>query len=318
MDKPLVSILIPTFNNSSTLSRCLQSLLDQDYENLLIVTLDNRSDDDTYDILLDFERRNRDRLYTGRSFTRLSRNEHREFNRGLMNPRTRFVQYLQATDVLLPNYVSHCVDLCESNEQVGCVLTHADIIHPSGRIEDALRHHPSDCIIAGDTQMESFMANGLDLNVVKFFRTEVFNISLREGFVFNRLLDWLPMVTACSVFDMGYISDALALRGDLKAIQAEEFVPELEEFFEHYLFLQAFYNIGVKLERKSVCDKLPDAIRRLSLECIRCCAQLSRRGDVQNAMVYHSLALAYLPEIAQTDDYRQAAASFENLSKGLL
>lgn len=318
MDKPLVSILIPTYNNSLTIGRCLQSLLDQDYENLVVVTLDNRSDDDTYDILLDFERKNRDRIYTGRTFTHLSQHEHRAYCFGMMNPRSLFIQYLPATDVLLPNYVSRCVELGESSEQIGCVLTHADIIHPSGKIESASRFHPSDCIIPGDAGMESFMANGLDLNVAKFFRKEVYYVSLGEGFVFNCLLDWVPMVTACSVFDIGYVSDGLALRGDSKAIQAEAFVPELAELFEHYLFLHAFNNIAVKLERQRVRDKFPNALRRLSLDCIRCCAQLSKLGDVQNAMAYLSLALAYLPEIAQTDAYRQAAASFENLSKALL
>ena len=57
MDRPLVTIMIPTRNNASTIARCLASVLEQDYDNLLVSALDNQSTDDTYDVLVDFERR---------------------------------------------------------------------------------------------------------------------------------------------------------------------------------------------------------------------------------------------------------------------
>ena len=45
MDKPLVSILIPTCDEADTLDRCLRSALDQDYDNLMVIALDNQSKD---------------------------------------------------------------------------------------------------------------------------------------------------------------------------------------------------------------------------------------------------------------------------------
>ncbi len=315
MDKPLVAIMIPTYNDSGTLKRCLRSALEQDYENLMVVALDNRSEDGTYDILVDFERQYRDRLYTGRTFARLISHEHRRRCLDLINPRSRFVQYLNAAGVLLPTYVSHCVELFESNEQIGCVMTHADVLHPSGSIEPAPGYYPGDCVIAGDTQMESFMARGLEVNAVQLYRIEVYNLSLAEKLVFKRFPDWLPLVMASSISNLGYIHETLAFRGDSAAIQGERFIANVEDLLEHYIFLQAFNTIAARLERHEVCEQFPSALKRLGMECVRSSRLSLEAGEPLKARSCLSLALAYLPEIAETSAFRQVAELFENRSQ---
>lgn len=46
-DKPLVTIIVPTFNSAPTLEACLASLRSQTYENVEIVVVDNSSSDGT-------------------------------------------------------------------------------------------------------------------------------------------------------------------------------------------------------------------------------------------------------------------------------
>jgi len=50
-EKPLVSIGLPVFNNEKTLERALDSLLDQDYENIEIIVCDDKSLDQSASIL---------------------------------------------------------------------------------------------------------------------------------------------------------------------------------------------------------------------------------------------------------------------------
>jgi len=50
-NKPLVSIGLPVFNNEKTLERSLNSLLDQDYENIEIIVSDDKSSDRSAAIL---------------------------------------------------------------------------------------------------------------------------------------------------------------------------------------------------------------------------------------------------------------------------
>jgi glycosyltransferase involved in cell wall biosynthesis len=52
--KPLVSIIVPTYNSSLTLADCLLSIQNQSYENIELVVVDNNSKDTTKDIAKQF------------------------------------------------------------------------------------------------------------------------------------------------------------------------------------------------------------------------------------------------------------------------
>ena len=49
--KPKVSVILPARNEENFIEKCLNSLLDQDYENYEIITIDDRSEDRTGDII---------------------------------------------------------------------------------------------------------------------------------------------------------------------------------------------------------------------------------------------------------------------------
>lgn len=49
--KPLVSIAIPTFNRSKLLKKCVESVANQDYDNVEIIISDNASTDDTQQVI---------------------------------------------------------------------------------------------------------------------------------------------------------------------------------------------------------------------------------------------------------------------------
>ena len=53
--KPLISIIIPTYNHSRYLGRALQSIHDQTYKNWEIIIIDNHSTDNTFDVVKKFD-----------------------------------------------------------------------------------------------------------------------------------------------------------------------------------------------------------------------------------------------------------------------
>jgi glycosyltransferase involved in cell wall biosynthesis len=53
--KPLISIIIPTYNHSRYLGRALQSIHDQTYRNWEVIIVDNHSTDDTFDVVKKFD-----------------------------------------------------------------------------------------------------------------------------------------------------------------------------------------------------------------------------------------------------------------------
>ncbi len=59
MENPLVSVIIPTYNSSRTLEKCLESIKNQTYKNVEIIVVDNNSTDNTKEIA---------KKYTGKAY----------------------------------------------------------------------------------------------------------------------------------------------------------------------------------------------------------------------------------------------------------
>ena len=51
----LVSIVVPVHNSSKYLKRCLDSILNQTYKNIEVITVENGSTDDSLEILKSYE-----------------------------------------------------------------------------------------------------------------------------------------------------------------------------------------------------------------------------------------------------------------------
>ena len=54
MDKPLISVIIPAHNNSTTIREAIFSILNQTYRNLEIIIVDDNSTDDTLNVAKEF------------------------------------------------------------------------------------------------------------------------------------------------------------------------------------------------------------------------------------------------------------------------
>jgi glycosyltransferase involved in cell wall biosynthesis len=94
---PTISVCIPIYNNSTTLARCLRSVLDQDGVDFEIVVVDDDSSDDSLAIAASMLR----------AGDRLIRNEFRlglnlNHNKCLELARGTYVQFVHADDWLLP------------------------------------------------------------------------------------------------------------------------------------------------------------------------------------------------------------------------
>ena len=57
-DNPKVSIIVPARNEEGFISKCLDSLLDQDYQNYEIIAIDDSSEDSTGKIIKKYAEKN--------------------------------------------------------------------------------------------------------------------------------------------------------------------------------------------------------------------------------------------------------------------
>ncbi|SPM37072.1 Glycosyltransferase, GT2 family, partial [Mycobacterium rhizamassiliense] len=95
--KPLISVCVPMYNNSTTIERCLRSVLDQDGVEFEIVVVDDESTDNGAAIVEAMLRAG-DRL--ARNDSRLGLNENH--NKCLELARGAYIQFVHGDDWLLP------------------------------------------------------------------------------------------------------------------------------------------------------------------------------------------------------------------------
>jgi glycosyltransferase involved in cell wall biosynthesis len=94
-NKPLVSVIIPTYNRGWIVQEAIDSVLDQDFRDFELIVVDDGSDDNTREIL---------RAY-GKTITVLhqsNRGVSAARNRGIAEAAGRLIAFLDSDDLWLP------------------------------------------------------------------------------------------------------------------------------------------------------------------------------------------------------------------------
>lgn len=116
MSRPLVSVLLPAYNQADFVADAIRSAATQDYPNLQVVVRDDGSSDDTADIILKMAREFPDRVEPlVRDGGRVGVTE--SCNRILSRCRGEYVAFHAGDDLWLPGKVSRQVEWLESDKR---------------------------------------------------------------------------------------------------------------------------------------------------------------------------------------------------------
>jgi glycosyltransferase involved in cell wall biosynthesis len=119
-NQPLVSVVTPVYNGERHLAECIESVLNQTYENWDYVIVNNRSTDRTLDIAQDYaERDRRIRIYNNETFLSLFGNHNNAVRQ--IADRSKYCKILQADDLMFPECLAEMVKLAEAHPSVGLV-----------------------------------------------------------------------------------------------------------------------------------------------------------------------------------------------------
>jgi general glycosylation pathway protein len=110
--KPLVSIIITTFNRLELLKKALNSALSQDYENLQIVISDDKSSDGTAEFCKEL---NDKRIKYVTNYTH-AKSPNGNKNNGFENADGEFICLLDDDDELLDGAISECMNILLDSE----------------------------------------------------------------------------------------------------------------------------------------------------------------------------------------------------------
>src|ERR1039457_5929793 len=105
-DKVLVSVIMPTYNRGYVVGEAIESILNQTYDNIEVVVVDDGSTDNTQEKLKEYGDRIRV-VYQRNSGPAAAR------NRGIRAARGEIIAFLDSDDVWLPTILERQVSLLQ-------------------------------------------------------------------------------------------------------------------------------------------------------------------------------------------------------------
>ena len=133
-DKPLVSVVIATYNMARFLPLALRSALGQSYENIEVLVIDDGSQDDTRAVMEPFRSDGRVRYVFQQNGGQASAKNH-----GIRQAQGEYVAFLDADDMWVPDKLERQMPLFLRSPAVGIVYSRFGYIDEAGRdlrIED--------------------------------------------------------------------------------------------------------------------------------------------------------------------------------------
>jgi glycosyltransferase involved in cell wall biosynthesis len=130
---PLVSVVMPSFNQSKFIDKSIASVLEQDYASIELIVADGGSTDGTLDKLAAWKKRDR-RI---RHFSEPDSGPADALNKALRQVRGTIIGWLNSDDVYTPGAVGRAVEAFEAHGDWICVYGHGDHVDEEGNRLDS-------------------------------------------------------------------------------------------------------------------------------------------------------------------------------------
>jgi glycosyltransferase involved in cell wall biosynthesis len=120
---PLISVAVITYNQKKFLKECIESILEQDYENIEIVIADDASSDGTQAMLMKYQKKYPDKFVlklsqTNQGITKNSNLAHFACS-------GKYIAWMGGDDLMLPGKIKKQVEYMEKHES--CNILHHDL-----------------------------------------------------------------------------------------------------------------------------------------------------------------------------------------------
>ncbi len=145
---PFFSIIIPTFNRARLISRAIESILAQDFEDWEMIVVDDGSIDSTGDVVrlfVDIDPRI-SYHYSENQGAAAARNLGCSFASG------KYFTFLDSDDEYLPEHLSIRSDMISAEPAIELLYGNVEVIgdpYVADRFDPAKRIHVSECIVGG-------------------------------------------------------------------------------------------------------------------------------------------------------------------------
>lgn len=147
----LVSIVIPVYNAASTLRRCVESIIKNDYDNVEIILIDDCSKDES---LLECQALSKEYNHVLYYHNEINKGVSYTRNKGLKHCKGKYVLFIDSDDYIEPDYISKLVSLKDK---------HNDSLVLCGYINEDMKYNQSiDYITYSDNSIDILDIKSID------------------------------------------------------------------------------------------------------------------------------------------------------------
>ncbi len=280
MNRPTVSIIVPTYDRAALLPRALDSIIAQTFDDWEIVLVDDGSTDETDSLAWDYASRLGPRFnYIRQSNAGSSAAR----NRGIDAGRGRFVAFLDSDDEFLPDKLERQMKLFELRPDLGFVYSDFSFID-----DDGVRHHsvfdnkaplarevsfdelePGLCVCRGSL-FDVLIRGYFIATIVGMVRREVLGPTIRLPVGQSYAEEWLFYLQVTRVCQAGFVNEPLCLHhfvtGSLARTDKHRNLLQNRELL--YRIKATFADLS-RPQRKAVHRNLARSCRQLGFEAYR-------------------------------------------------
>lgn len=141
-DMPLVSVCIPVYNHERYVGETIQSVIDQDYENIELIVIDDGSDDASAAVVEKMMEACLSRFVSFKFIKRSNAGLSNTLNEGLDWCRGKYFSPIASDDVMLPGKTSTLVRYLEAHPKCGAVFGQIKSIDSMGVEKKAPYYEP--------------------------------------------------------------------------------------------------------------------------------------------------------------------------------
>lgn len=124
-NKPLVSICIPNYNNHKFIAYAIDSALNQSYENIEIIVVDNNSTDKSWDTIKSYSKHPNINTYQNMSNVGMEKNFEIAFN----HANGRYITFLCSDDILSIKSIQSSMNIFEQYDNLSFVFGNIEFIN---------------------------------------------------------------------------------------------------------------------------------------------------------------------------------------------
>lgn len=128
MEKPLVSIVTPSFNQARYIEATIRSVLDQDYPNLEYIIVDGGSSDGAVEIIQRYAN------HLAWWVSEKDKGQTDALNKGFARAQGQILAWINSDDTYEPGAISAAVEYLTQHPNVGAVYAETNFIDEKGRV----------------------------------------------------------------------------------------------------------------------------------------------------------------------------------------